>query len=231
MKTLLLPGLDGTGALFAPFLNELDPALGPTVIAYPADSIDANVDIPRGERFAIVAESFSGAIALRIAATRPAELVAVVLVASFIRSPLRFLPRALVRPWLLARVSRSRRLIRHQLLDSNASDELVDLVARTIAQVPPAVLAGRVRRVLDLDVTQELRKSRVPLLYLRATRDRLVSERALGLIRTQRREVQVAAIVGPHFILQCNPAPAARAIELFLKQVIDLHANVDQLGR
>jgi pimeloyl-ACP methyl ester carboxylesterase len=218
MKTLLLPGLDGTGALFEPLLRELDPALGPTVISYPLDEAAAPaIELPRGEPFALVAESFSGAVALQIAAAQPPGLVGVVLVASFVSSPLRWLPSPLVRPWLLAPLARSRMLNRRQLLDAAAPDELVDLVAKTIAQVPAATLAARVRRVLTLDARDALAACKAPLLYLQASRDRIVSERSVNEIRAGRPDVIVERIEGPHLLLQCNPSAGARAVERFLE--------------
>ena len=48
--------------------------------------------VPRGEPYAIVAESFSGPVAIAHAAARPDNLVAVVLAASFVANPL---PRGL----------------------------------------------------------------------------------------------------------------------------------------
>lgn len=217
MKTLLLPGLDGTGALFGPFLRELDPALGPTVISYPLDAVALPaIELPRGEPFALLAESYSGAAALHIAGAQPPGLVAIVLVASFVSSPLRWLPARLVRPWLLGPMARSRMLNRRQLLGA-APDDLVDFVTQTIAQVPPATLAARVRRVLTLDARGDLAASKAPLLYLQATRDRIVSERSVNEIRAGRADVIVERIEGPHLLLQCNPSAGARAVERFLE--------------
>src|SRR5262249_36681451 len=100
MRLLLLPGLDGTGALFAPFLPELDHAFKPHVIAYPTEEVmPQESELPR-EPFAIVAESFSGPIALSIVVRPPPNLLAVVLVATFVESPMRWMPSWLVRPRL-----------------------------------------------------------------------------------------------------------------------------------
>jgi pimeloyl-ACP methyl ester carboxylesterase len=218
MKTLLLPGLDGTGALFEPFLSKLDRSLGPIVISYPESrATPPDIALPRGEPFAIVAESFSGPIALRIAADRPQGLVGLVLVATFIRSPMPWLPAMLVRPWLLGRLAHSSFLNRRQLLDDAASDELLQLVNRTIARVPPAVLAARVRTILALDAKDALAACRVPILYLQGTRDRIVSESSVNAMRDCRPDLIVERIDAPHLVLQCNPAAASRAIERFLE--------------
>src|SRR6266849_3187287 len=72
---VLLPGMDGTGRLFGRFLRALPPAYSPIVVGYPADKVitnDALVEhvqrfLPVDKPFALIAESFSGPIALRVA--------------------------------------------------------------------------------------------------------------------------------------------------------------------
>ena len=216
MRLLLLPGLDGTGALFAPFVAQLDCAFEAEVVSYPTTEVTpAAMELPR-EPFAIVAESFSGPIALRLAAKRPANLIAIVLVATFVESPMRWVPAWVVRPKLFARLARSRMLIRHQLLDASASDELVDLVRAAIMRVPAPVLAGRVRTLLSLNASDALQACEAPMLYLQAAQDRIVPGRAAQLMARYRPDLRVERIEGPHLLLQCNPAGAARVIEQFL---------------
>src|ERR1700679_4387919 len=92
MVTLLLPGMDGTGRLFAAFQPLLAPALGARVCAFPPDrplgyeQLLAEVDVPSGP-FAIVAESFSGPLGILLAARYAERVRALVLVATFARSP------------------------------------------------------------------------------------------------------------------------------------------------
>ena len=94
MTVVLLPGMDGTGQLFAPFLAELPSSWRSQVVTYPTDSpLDYAELAPRvraacpstGE-FLVVAESFSGPLAILLAASNPPGLTGVVLVASFARS-------------------------------------------------------------------------------------------------------------------------------------------------
>jgi len=96
LSLVLLPGLDGTGQLFEWFLAALPPNLKPIVVSFPRDTDDdyaalethvVAFSIPQDERFVILGESFSGPLALRIAARGHANLVAVILVASFISQP------------------------------------------------------------------------------------------------------------------------------------------------
>src|SRR4051812_248219 len=96
MTTLvLLPGLDGTGELFAAFIAAL-PGRDVRVIAYPADramtysQLEEFVreGLPRGEDYFLLAESFSGPIGISIAATTPPRLKGLILCGTFATNPL-----------------------------------------------------------------------------------------------------------------------------------------------
>jgi pimeloyl-ACP methyl ester carboxylesterase len=91
---MLLPGMDGTGMLFDPLRAELGNAVGTTVVRYPThgpigyDELAsiARAALPSGP-FVVLGESFSGPIAILLAASRPAGLVGLVLACSFARNP------------------------------------------------------------------------------------------------------------------------------------------------
>jgi len=99
VKIILLPGLDGTGRLFTYFSAALDSSVEPVVFTYPddpglgyADLIDLVLDfLPKKEPYIILGESFSGPIAIKIAATKPSMLKGVVLVNTFVSCPRPFL--------------------------------------------------------------------------------------------------------------------------------------------
>ena len=76
---VLLPGLDGTGKLFAELVKSLDPGVSAIVVAYPRDQpmgyeeLDTLVmsvlnKLPPDQRYVLLGESFSGPLAIRIAA-------------------------------------------------------------------------------------------------------------------------------------------------------------------
>src|SRR5438552_16171249 len=93
---VLLPGLDGTGRLFDPLLEILPADFTASVVSWPTDqSLSFNQlesfvreALPADKPFAIVAESFSGPLAVMIAASSPHNLRALILSASFISNPL-----------------------------------------------------------------------------------------------------------------------------------------------
>jgi pimeloyl-[acyl-carrier protein] methyl ester esterase len=230
---VLLPGLDGTGRLFDPLLKILPADFTASVVSWPTDrslsysQLEPQVReaLPTDKPFAIVAESFSGPLAVMIAASPPHNLQALILSASFINNPLppalRWL-RPLVSPvWF--QVKPSRHLIRHFLLGHDCPDEVVDLVIEAIRSVPPETLAFRIRQVTGVNVGQELQRCGVPLLYLPGRRDRLVSQRSWKEISRLKPEAKCVEIDAPHLILQRKPAEAFIAIYGFLRNLQSLH--------
>src|SRR6478609_6980467 len=75
VTTLVLPGLDGTGALLAPFARAMPEGAQVRIASYPADeplgyqalADRLSRDLAPGP-LALVAESFAGPLALRLAA-------------------------------------------------------------------------------------------------------------------------------------------------------------------
>lgn len=74
--------MDGTGELFRPFLAASKPEFRATVIKYPTDKLldyaalaeSVSSQLPTDERFVLLAESFSGPIAISLAASKPKGL-------------------------------------------------------------------------------------------------------------------------------------------------------------
>jgi pimeloyl-ACP methyl ester carboxylesterase len=210
-------------------VESLPPSLQSTVVPYPSDTSSYSKllpvirsALPVGEEFVIVAESYSGPLALLVAAEQPKGLVGVILVASFARSPwprglstfgqligpplLRWVPRSLVASALLGRGPESISLVRE--------------VRESISATSRAVLAARFREVLKVDVTGKLGQVEVPLLYLAARRDALVTDSAVRLIQRYARNVRVVTLDTPHLLLQAAPAEAAREISEFAAHAV-----------
>lgn len=223
MKVLLLPGMDGTGRLFGPLMEELPSWLEPQAVAYPGDrprgytELLDSITLP-DEPFAIVAESFSGPLAVALAHRHSHQVLALVLAASFVRSPVRFTPRwsaALVVPQLFTHLPPAW-VLRELLLGSKATSVEVQLLREVLASIAPEVLARRVQEMIRVDVSRELAALAQPLLYLQASRDRLVGPHNLSIIQQLHGSLQAARIDAPHLILQTAPAASAAAIGPFL---------------
>jgi pimeloyl-[acyl-carrier protein] methyl ester esterase len=62
-----------------------------------------------------------------------------------------------------------------------------------------------------------------PILYLRASSDRLVPRRAGELIRSISPNTRLSEIRGPHMLLQTQPVESARIIRGFCEQRLVPH--------
>ncbi len=222
---VLLPGLDGTGLLFGPLLGALPSDVSPIVVSYPWDRPLGYSDLlplvlaalPTDGPFVLLGESFSGPLAVMAAAARPTGLVGVVLCASFIRNPHPYVPSVLAAA-VRAPVFRlfPRFLQIKALLAGYSSPSLRSLTQEALSRVAPAVLAGRIREVLGVNVVQQLRACTVPILYLRARSDFVVPAWNITTIRKACPGLQVVSLPGPHMVLQASANAAAEALTHFL---------------
>jgi len=226
MKWILMPGMDGTGDLFSPLTKAIPPHYSHTVLSYPQDpkaSYETLTEhvlsaLPQDEPFILVAESFSGPLALLVAQQRPKGLKAVVLCATFVLPPLRFARQwmsPLVQPLWFALTPSA--LMTRLLLGPKKNPELRNTLKESLRKASPAVLAGRARAVLALDAADALKACPVPILYLRATRDRIVFPQSLKQILDIRDTVTVAEFDSPHLLLQTCPTEAAKVISHFVQ--------------
>ena len=220
-RLVLLPGMDGTGLLFGPFIAAAPATVELEVVPLPVDlaRYDVLLDAiaPRvavDPSTVLLAESFSGPLALRLAAeSRPAALV---LVNSFVQSPVPASLRRFARP-MFFRIPPPARALRRFLLGDDAESSLVDALRGALREVAPKVLAERVAAIATLDASADLARVDCPILYLRGTHDRLVGEASVQRIVEQAPRVEVQRVDGPHLLLQARPAEAWRALERFLE--------------
>ena len=229
LTIVLLPGLDGTGHLFEFLVPTLPPYSRPFVVSYPNELFLDYTDlqsyasgiIPATERFVLLGESFSGPIALNIASTARKNLVAVILVATFVKNPL-----SRIVSWVcyilgasLFRLPIPSSFIRKILLGKNSPENLVNTFLNVLQSVDPKILAYRLRSVLNVDVRQALLNCSVPILYLLPTRDKVVAKSSFDVILNLRHDIEVTLIDAPHMLLQCEPLIASQAIDNFLRQL------------
>jgi pimeloyl-[acyl-carrier protein] methyl ester esterase len=217
-RVMLLPGLDGTGALFDSFLHAAPVGIEPIVVPLPREPLGYAALVDRlaptlqlTQDTILIAESFSGPLAILLAQHH--RIAALVLCNTFVTPPG---PRALATlPWApLLHLPLPGALVRRYLVGSDAPDPLVEKVQSTVASVPPSVLAARVSAALSADVRDNLSRCGAPLLYLRGTRDRVVSDASVqGVVSAASSPVRVVRIPGPHLLLQTFPEAAWRAIE------------------
>jgi len=227
MVTLvLLPGMDGTGQLFAPFLAALGCEVDVKVVRYPNGEplgyaeleAVARAELPEGP-FVLLGESFSGPIAIALAASGSPHLKGVVLCCSFARNPRPLFSglRSLVGVLPVAAVPFG--VLSRLLLGRFETPELRAALGNALAQVSPATLRARLRSVLTVDVSAQLRASTVPTLYLQATRDQVVPAAASQLVSRLKPSTRMVQFHAPHFLLQTAAAEAAGVVGEFMREV------------
>ncbi len=225
MKLILMPGMDGTGELFAPLLRALGRSIESTVLRYPTDEPlgypellpRVRAALPSSGPFVLLGESFSGPLAIMLAAEAPAGLQGVILSASFATSPIPWFPRfarPLVQPVFFRAMPRFTQV--KAILGRYATPELRELLFKANSAVHPSVMAARARAILAVDVTAQFKACPYPILYLRGERDRVVGKQVLdGLLRA-RPSLQVVTLPAPHLVLQVAPEESAKAILEFV---------------
>jgi len=219
---ILLPGMDGTGDLFERLLHDVTSSHERLVLTYSSDQSESYDEllqrleqtIPVDRDVVLIAESFSGPLAVRFAAAHPDRVKALVLCATFIASPIpRWMLRLAKAP--LFRFSPPSIVLRWLLLNGSHSCS-IDKVQEAIARVSPSVLANRVRQLAEVDCTHALASCTMPVLYLQATRDRLVWRHCGDAILKSRPDTDVVKIEGPHLLLQACPGECWQVINRFL---------------
>src|SRR5262252_4091570 len=231
---VLLPGMDGTAGPRAEFVAALGPDIEPRIVTYPADralgyaelETLARAALPQDRPFVLLGESFSGPIAISIAAASPPQLIGLALCVTFASNPrpalgaLRWLLPLL--PFRLAPI----RLTGAFLLGRFASAPLLAAMRSTLAEVSMATLKARTDAVLRVDVRSTLARIRVPVLYLRASDDRLVPSRCADTIASAVAQTRIVDIKAPHLMLQVAPAAAAAAVRAFVETLTATSAQL-----
>lgn len=217
---VMLPGLDGTGKLFRPLLTRLHATVDHRIVAYPNDrtlSIDEMAglvleQLPKGP-FVLLAESFSGLVALALLRRRPAAIRSVIFCAAFAQSPhplllgvacrlpavgqaLQAMPKAIMRPFVFGR---------------HCHRELPRQLADALGRTAPNVLTHRLRLIAAAKAPPQIPDA-IPCHYLQATRDRLVPARAAKWFARHFVPFHLRKVDGPHMLLQARPRECARLI-------------------
>lgn len=223
---VLMPGFDGTGQLFAPLIEQLRPRVDTQVIAYPdltdtqAYVDDVSAKLPEGRDLVLVAESFSGPIALHLLARHPDRIRAAVLSTTFARPPLG-LVLSLANKLRLAsfvRPAMNEQILRMFCLNGVADLAVIRSIVDVVRPIGQATVASRLQTLVTMDATQVLDAIRQPVLVLSARADRVVRQRFSSSLLARIADVTHTTLDGPHLLLQAAPEDSAGNILAFLEQ-------------
>lgn len=219
----LLPGFHGSATLFDELLQHLPNNITPYPLGYDsADSLDEHLEnispqLPESGAF-LLAESFSGLIALALMARQPTRFRAAVLSCSFAVSPM--MPLAKLGAKLPA-IAFQQTPIKHYILDHFCLNRVTDAslkpkVLAAISAVPASTIKRRICVLARSDLRDRLARISTPILCLAASHDRVVPARLVNDLAHQLPNANVKTIEGPHLLLQARPRSSAQAISEFL---------------
>ena len=211
MRIVLLPGLDGTGDLFAPFLEEMgndNAQVLPLPMTGKQDYVTLTTYVEEllpNEPFILVAESFSGPIAARICLREIDNLKGIFFVATFLSNPNPFL-LSIVKFFplkFLAKMPFSSVALRKFLLGNKADEHLLNLFRNALEKVPSDILKARLRTLET--VRLNISNISIPTCYIFPDNDRLISKSKVSEFKACFNTIEIKSFEGPHFILQSNP--------------------------
>lgn len=222
MRLVLLPGLDGSAELRSAFASALAPEIQAQIVVYPNQRFLNYAELEQliraslpQEPFVLLGESFSGPLAIKIAARPPRALLGLVLVCSFVRKPLRW---AALLSAILSRVPARCLPIAAAsslLLGSQGSPELRAALRAALASASPEVLLDRAREALSVDATTALSQVKLPVLHLRGSKDWLIPRAAGELIASLAPQTETRELLASHCLLQVQARQAAEEVKRF----------------
>ncbi len=220
---VLLPGMDGTGELLDALAGRLSRFRPVHIVSYPLDkplgydelTAFVTARLPEG-RFAILGESFSGPIAIEIAA-KERRAAGLILASSFARYPLPPLLVPFTRLFDLRRMPL--RIVEATLLGAWSTPELESRLRELLRRLPRETIQARAASALRVDKRQALRQIACPALCLHGRFDRVAGKRCVRQILLAQPRCQVQLLDAPHMLLETHPGEAARAIDAFCDEL------------
>ncbi len=225
---VLCPGLDGTGDAFDPLWDRAVARQVPVEIVRYADlgpeactTVDDYVDtiqlhrrdpagLGAGTPHLLVAESFSGPLAMRAAAADPP--LGLVLVATFRRRPRRWPAWLLRMAGPLVGLAPPPKWAIRTFMTGPADTSLLEALQQAMGKASDHV-APRLAMVAEHDARFALRDIQAPILMLTGARDRLVTPADTEDLVALRPDATVRTLDAAHLVLQTAPDAALDAIQ------------------
>ncbi len=223
---VLLPGLDGTGLLFRPFVAALPSHVSAKVVNYPTSAPlslselgDLVVEQLPLRDFVLLAESFSGLVALSLLAEITDRIRGVIFCAAFATPPRPVLLNiATSLPALGALVRNTPAFFLKEFgAGPDAPPSLISLLREALSSVAPEVLR---QRLAIVGRTHEFGKApNIPCYYIQATQDRLVPSSAAEWFGGHFEQFKLKRVHGPHFLLQARPEECGDLVAKIVSQL------------
>ena len=226
----MLPGFDGSGRLFASLCALLADEFETLVLSYPPDEMLSydelenrfKHDLPTTP-YVILGESFGGPLALRLSRHADENLKGIILCVTFVTNPRPMLSK-LFEPVLQPKYFKMDTpawYIRYFLLGGVSDHELIEKIQVSNRELTPEVIYGRLKEIVNVDVSNILSECTLPILYLRGRKDWLVHESSMQLIKSLNTKVTTQSFDAPHMLLQLKQKEAAACIKQFSKEALN----------
>lgn len=226
---VLLPGFDGTGELFDDLVDELNEYFEVIIVHYSEEvTIEdyiacINAKIKHRDKIILLAESFSGPIALHFIANHSEKIQYCIFSTSFSKTPFLslckaadFLPHIFFKNTTLQKIA-----IKHYCYGKYLTDLLEERTLKAINGISTNTIKKRLK-LLCTQQSHKLIKDKnhnffMPCLYLQASEDKIVGKPFSGDLCNALPNISKIIINGPHLLLQAKPKECARAILDFVK--------------
>jgi len=205
-----LPGLDGTGLLFKPLLEQTPSSDLFSIFPLIQEPIGYQPQIEFLEKeigdteVILVAESYSGYIAYELACRGNIGIKHIVFAASFLAPPsflikfVNILPLGLIKSQLLPYW-----ILNDFLFGNKGNRELESRFYRSINSVSHRVLMRRLKNISELK--SPTKTLQIPCTYIKAESDRLVNANSAKIFEKVCTNLTIKRVEGGHFVLQSNP--------------------------
>ena len=168
--------------MFFPIIPFLENHFEVHVVKYSDEiSVDDYVEsalaqLPTSVPVSLLAESFSGPIAITLLADKRLNFLASVLSATFCKSPLPLLTRAAnyLPERLISGNSVSIFFLDYFVMGRKSNPDVRQKLREVVKKVSPDQRRNRIKLVSKVDVTDKIKSIAVPLLYIQATEDIVV---------------------------------------------------------
>jgi pimeloyl-ACP methyl ester carboxylesterase len=220
----LLPGIDGTGVLFGPLEAAIGYKARTTALSYQnevtiedfVESISARLPM---QRVLLLAESFSGPIALSLLAKYPGRFQAAILSTTFARSPLTsFLGMGtLLSKNLFGGTTLENLLLNKFCTKSEVPGHIQQIIHQLSEQIPSELIRKRLYILDTFDVRPLLPRISAPVLYLAGLQDKLVTAALRAELFENVPRICFKGIDGPHLLLQTRAEICTNTIMNFLE--------------
>ncbi|MBN1378942.1 MAG: alpha/beta hydrolase [Gammaproteobacteria bacterium] len=219
----LLPGIDGTGLLFGPLTEAFGYRCRTTVLPFQDEvTLDDYIEstsarLPK-QKVLLLAESFSGPIALGLMAKNPGRFRAAILSTTFARSPFgSFLSLGtLISKSIFGNTTLENLLLNKFCSNSDIPENVQQIVREISADIPPEVIKKRLHILDTFDARPFLPRISASILYLAGLRDRLVTANLRAELFENIPKICFKGIDGPHLLLQTRAELCTNTIMNFL---------------